>query len=82
MKAAEMVADALRKFVDSVQYHFCKTLSEFLCRLLKTVDDMIMEAAVSGRVKHLAQYAKKRRIRKKNMNRICRALKKARGNRK
>lgn len=78
LKAAELAAEALRKFVKSVEYYFCKTMSEFLCRFLKTVDNLLDQALISGRVKHLAQHAKKRRVRKKNMKRICRALKKTR----
>lgn len=78
MEAVELVAEAFRKFVKSVEYHFCKTTSEFLCGFLKTADNLLEQAQISGRVKHLAQHAKKRRVRKKNMNRICRALKKAR----
>lgn len=61
--SANAVYEALRGFADA--------LFEFYRMFVNAV---VSQTCTSGRVLHLARHAKKHRVRKKNRNRICRAI--------
>ena len=64
-----------------VMSHVFDCLFEPLQGFVKLIDGFIIDIApVSGRVKHLARHAKKYRTRKKNRNRIRRAMDKEKRN--
>lgn len=63
---ANAAYEVLRRFADA----FCEFYRMF-------VNAVVSQTCTSRRVLHLARHAKKHRVRKKNRNRICRAIRKS-----
>lgn len=66
-EALARISDAFRILIDALSKSFYPL---YLAKLKADQNAMIAASPCSGRVKHLARYAKKRRVRKKNLNRI------------
>ncbi len=81
----EKYGEIVARFREAVSHVF-DCLFEPLQGFVKLIDGFIIDgfiidiAPVSGRVKHLARHAKKYRTRKKNRNRIRRAMDKEKRN--
>lgn len=69
---AEALRPVMKEIADTIQ-PIIKRLAEMLPPIIETLSDFweqIIELYPNKRVVHLAKYAKKERVRKKNINRI------------
>lgn len=57
-------------------YEAINPLSDMIWEMAKTITNWLMSTTPSSRVKYLAIYHKKKRVRKKNLHRITKELKK------
>lgn len=77
VKVLEAIAGAVDGLAESLRAIVASPAIRQLCRACEKVEQtyMIENSHCSGRVKHLARHAKKRRVRKKNMDKIRREYK-------
>ena len=64
-EAIQILADAIAEVV----HRLADIVSEIIGRFVQALDDLILNSG-TGKIKHLALHAKKKRIRKKNLHRL------------
>ncbi len=69
---AGAITSIIRKIVESIDYKAIQRIAKIM--EYETIRNEVRISRTNGRIKHLALYAKKKRVRKKNMNRIRRLL--------
>lgn len=69
LEMADSIANILTELLENIDWGSLVKAATFI-----TQSNDVMNSCANGRIKHLALYAKKKRVRKKNMNRIRREL--------